>query len=339
MTPFPLTIAIPTRNRADLMINTLRRCMNQTRPLLEVIVSDNASEDDTLSRLEEFSAYPNLRILRQDTNLGMVGNWNACLQEAHGEWFLLLSDDDEVASDFVAHVERALAGTSGVDLLIMRCPAVNRMTGETDENVLLGVDSGVISSFRTLFPAWLASRFNAHLSGIIFRRATLIDRGGFDNALTFAADAATWIPIAARGKVAYWPEARVRYIQHELMLTRSFPVATVVADMIHLVGLVSDAIRQRDDLTMSSRLELQSLMDFKIYDGFNTQMIQGARSGVSKIELFRIWLQVGPRLRWFGIGPLSIGAVLVPCGLIGVIGWPYRKIVRTWRRCRAFQRH
>ena len=40
------------------------------------------------------SPIPRLVFLKQAENLGMIGNFNACLKAARGELFLMLSDDD-----------------------------------------------------------------------------------------------------------------------------------------------------------------------------------------------------------------------------------------------------
>jgi len=60
-----------------------------------VLVGDNASSDDTPRQLNEVAAADRrVRVLRHDTDLGMVGNWNALVKAATGKLFLLLSDDD-----------------------------------------------------------------------------------------------------------------------------------------------------------------------------------------------------------------------------------------------------
>lgn len=88
-----VTIGIPTYNRAELFERALKSALAQSYPNLEILVSDNHSPDDTP---EVVFRYPNPRIryIRQTQNIGMVGNWNACLKEAKGQYFLLLSDDD-----------------------------------------------------------------------------------------------------------------------------------------------------------------------------------------------------------------------------------------------------
>ena len=217
--PARLTIGIPTRNRSALVSGLVEACCNQTRRALEIVVSDNASEDDTLARLQRM-VHPELRILRQPTNIGMVGNWNACLERAQGEWFVLLSDDDLIDGDFVATVERAIAQSAGSDVIFMRCRVLNRITNNLYDNAPPIARTGEIDIFDTLVPSWLDGSFTIAFAGVVFRTEKLREFGGFAGTLPFAADVATWLPIAAAGRSSFCPVAKVTYVIHDDMSTQ-----------------------------------------------------------------------------------------------------------------------
>jgi len=88
-----VTIAIPTYNRKDYLRLAVESALAQTHKEIEILISDNASTDGTASYLRGLHD-PRIVIIEQPTNLGMVGNFNACLTNARGEFFLMLSDDD-----------------------------------------------------------------------------------------------------------------------------------------------------------------------------------------------------------------------------------------------------
>ncbi|RMH63376.1 MAG: glycosyltransferase [Calditrichaeota bacterium] len=69
---------------------------NTTGIVYEVIVVDNGSDDQTWKNLQEWKAsYPQLRPMRNETNLGFsVGN-NRALKEARGPWVVFLNNDTE----------------------------------------------------------------------------------------------------------------------------------------------------------------------------------------------------------------------------------------------------
>jgi glycosyltransferase involved in cell wall biosynthesis len=51
--PGRITIGIPTINRSNLALRAIRSALAQTNQDLEVIVSDDASSDDTVQRVRE----------------------------------------------------------------------------------------------------------------------------------------------------------------------------------------------------------------------------------------------------------------------------------------------
>src|SRR5690348_7080606 len=90
-----VTIAIPTFNRAALLQGCVDAALNQSYSNVEVLVSDNASTDET-SRMLKGLSDSRLRVLTQERNLGLLPNWNALLREARGEFVIFVPDDDRI---------------------------------------------------------------------------------------------------------------------------------------------------------------------------------------------------------------------------------------------------
>jgi glycosyltransferase involved in cell wall biosynthesis len=86
-------VAIPTFNRVCLLARAVESAMAQSYEDVEIVVSDNCSQDGTRDYLQTLTD-PRIRVLLQLSNGGMVKNWDSCLAQATGEYFLLLSDDD-----------------------------------------------------------------------------------------------------------------------------------------------------------------------------------------------------------------------------------------------------
>lgn len=87
-----MTIGIPTCNRVEFLKQAIESAIAQSYPNVEIIVSDNASTDNTHALLARYVG--KIRVILQNENIGMTRNWDACLSAATGEYFLLLSDDD-----------------------------------------------------------------------------------------------------------------------------------------------------------------------------------------------------------------------------------------------------
>jgi|APSaa5957512535_1039671.scaffolds.fasta_scaffold23748_3 glycosyltransferase involved in cell wall biosynthesis len=92
-TSYKISIAIPTYNRADLLLRAVNSCLSQTYSNIEVIVSDNCSSDNSIDILRQIND-PRLFIHTNKSNIGMKLNFQKCLNSSNGHLFLLLSDDD-----------------------------------------------------------------------------------------------------------------------------------------------------------------------------------------------------------------------------------------------------
>ena len=90
-----ISILIPTFNRAQYLPRAVESALSQDYNNIEVIVSDNASTDNTMEVMERFKDNKNFKYFRNNKNLGMVRNWKKELDEySSGDYFIILSDDD-----------------------------------------------------------------------------------------------------------------------------------------------------------------------------------------------------------------------------------------------------
>ena len=93
-----LSICIPTYNRAPFLAELLEALLPQltpARPDVELVLSDNASTDETAAVIASFRTrgLP-LRISRNEENLGADENFLRCHALARGRYLWLLGDDD-----------------------------------------------------------------------------------------------------------------------------------------------------------------------------------------------------------------------------------------------------
>lgn len=83
MTAPRLSVVIPAYNRRDSVLNLLADVFRQEHDSFEVIVVDDKSPDDTASAIA--SAYPQVRLLRNEANGGPAVSRNRGVQAARGE--------------------------------------------------------------------------------------------------------------------------------------------------------------------------------------------------------------------------------------------------------------
>jgi GT2 family glycosyltransferase len=68
----------------------------------DVYVADNASQDGSVEYIQ--TVYPNIKLIRHQTNLGFTGGYNAALKLIQAEYYILLNSDIEVTPGWITPV-------------------------------------------------------------------------------------------------------------------------------------------------------------------------------------------------------------------------------------------
>lgn len=100
-----LSVCIATRNRASYLGQTLDNILDQCGQVVEVVVVDGASTDDTAAVVEAHAAIrSNLKYYPQTNNSGIDGDFDKALEFARGRYCWLMSDDDLLAPGAMTQV-------------------------------------------------------------------------------------------------------------------------------------------------------------------------------------------------------------------------------------------
>jgi hypothetical protein len=211
-----VTIGIPTRNRRDYLRAALSSVFCQTYTNLEVVVSDNCSSDGTF---EDLSEYPDhrLRFVRQSTDLGMVQNFNAVLNLATGEYFLLLSDDDLLEPTAIETLMRPFEdppqNKTPADIGVVWCAC---KIIDSDGGLKWKTQPGpFIESPVEFVCEFVKGNRGPRLSGVLLRTADAVKLGGYDEQFGPICDIGLWFQIALHyAAIICVPEMPVFYRVH-----------------------------------------------------------------------------------------------------------------------------
>jgi hypothetical protein len=88
-----ISVAIPTRERAEFLRASLATCVAIDDPDLEIVVCDNASADNTVDVVQSF-ADPRIRLIRQPERVSQRLNFERAARESTGDYILMMGDDD-----------------------------------------------------------------------------------------------------------------------------------------------------------------------------------------------------------------------------------------------------
>jgi abequosyltransferase len=112
-----LSICIPTYNRADYLGETLESIIGQATDGVEIVISDNASEDNTQEIVEQYQKlFPRITYYCQPKNMGADYNYLKIVELAKGEYCWLFGSDDVMKPK---GIDRVLAEIeSGCDIYL-----------------------------------------------------------------------------------------------------------------------------------------------------------------------------------------------------------------------------
>ena len=97
-----LTIGLPVHDGADYLAQSLDALLAQTWTDFELVISDNASTDETATICRDYAARePRIRYLRQPVNIGAAPNHMVVVGEARGRYFKWASHDDLYAPELL----------------------------------------------------------------------------------------------------------------------------------------------------------------------------------------------------------------------------------------------
>jgi len=107
--PLKLSICISTLNRARFIAATLDSVIGQMTDECEILVSDNASTDDTERVVREYSIrHRRIRYIRHETDHGVDQNYDRAVKLTRGEYCWLTADDDlfkeKAISTIITHI-------------------------------------------------------------------------------------------------------------------------------------------------------------------------------------------------------------------------------------------
>lgn len=104
-----LSIGLPVYNGEKFLQESLDSLLNQTFGDFELIISDNASTDNTEEICRNYAAQDQrICYYRQDSNIGCARNFNRVLELSRSEYFKWAAYDDLHAPDFISKCMQVL---------------------------------------------------------------------------------------------------------------------------------------------------------------------------------------------------------------------------------------
>jgi len=239
-----VSIGIPTYNRAQGNLRTVvERALGQTYTNIEVIVSDNCSSDNTAELLQSFDD-PRLRYFRQETNIGPNNNFNYCLDQARGEYFLLFHDDDMIDVDFVESCMAALQPGQRVGTIFTGVRIIDQ-----DDNVLETHENcGAGLSPADFVLGWFNDVTVLYLCSTLYNTGKLKEIGGFSSKKYLYDDLVPTFTLASKYGRVDVRDVKAGFRRHEGNRGSTIPIQDWIEDSQFLLDTIEQVLPEQRDL-------------------------------------------------------------------------------------------
>ncbi len=209
------SICIPTYNGAVFVEQALQSIVNQTTHEIEIIVSDDNSTDDTLACVKRIDDR-RLCWVSNRSRLGLVGNWNRCLELASHELICLFHQDDEMLPTNIAEKVNLLERHPEVGFVfsnMLSIDATGAIVGQHWNPRDLPESDTIISGIE-FFRKQLQHGNLVSCPTVMARRDLLQRFGGFHSQLQFTPDLHMWLQLSLYADVAYLATPLVKVRRH-----------------------------------------------------------------------------------------------------------------------------
>jgi predicted O-linked N-acetylglucosamine transferase (SPINDLY family)/glycosyltransferase involved in cell wall biosynthesis len=206
------SVMIPTYNGSKYLEYTLKSLLNQapSSAEMQIEVIDDCSPDEDIEALVQQIAGDRISFYRQPRNLGLIGNWNDCIQRAKGEWVHILHQDDFVLPGFYHKLRELLEKEPQAGAGFCRHYYVDAEGKQRSISALEQENSGIIDNWIERIAVMQRVQF----ASIVVKRSVYETLGGFCLDAGSAADWEMWKRIAAHYSVVYEPQPLACYRLH-----------------------------------------------------------------------------------------------------------------------------
>jgi len=130
-----VSVAVVTYNSSKTVLETLESIKQQKYANIELIISDDASVDDTISVCKEWltengQRFVRFNLLTVEKNTGVPANSNRAIKECKGSWLKLIAGDDILLETCIADFVEYMTLHPEVKVTFSRCRPFKIVNGE-----------------------------------------------------------------------------------------------------------------------------------------------------------------------------------------------------------------
>lgn len=197
MTSPIVSVCIPVYNTESFIAEAIESVLSQSFEDFELIIVDNASTDNTMREINKFTDQ-RIKIYSNEINIGMVGNWNKCLEYCKGSYIKFLCADDLLLPELLEKQVEALAANPNVSLVSSGSFIINDSNKTVSKRMKLRT-TGQYDGKKMAKKSLRMGNIFGEPTTVMFRKDILEHTGLFDESYFYAPDWDLWLKLLYYG--------------------------------------------------------------------------------------------------------------------------------------------
>jgi glycosyltransferase involved in cell wall biosynthesis len=221
-----VSICIPTYNGGKYLRECLDSVLSQTFIDFEVLVVDDQSRDESPSIAHSYATKdPRIKVMQNKQNLGLVANWNRCVELAQGEWIKFVFQDDLIAPECLTKM--TAAAQPGDEMVACKRTYVfedasDEIAREYGEYETILSAGSIFSGAQRIRPRQFSEAALRHLginfvgepTAVMLHRSVFEKYGYFNRDFVHLCDMEFWMRVATNTGLVYVPETLATFRVH-----------------------------------------------------------------------------------------------------------------------------
>lgn len=210
-----ISVIVPSYNHAPYVVDAVASVLNQTMPIHEVIVVDDASSDNSLSRLRQLDD-PRLKIIALEKNAGGSESLNVGIRASRAPLIAICNSDDLWEPTKLERQRSWLETDPNIGAVFTDVTWIGQYGQELEDRGEFGDVFRVKNRSRHAWIRWLLENGNCFCHPSVLIRRSIYDTVGlYDNRLRQLPDFKMWLALLTQAELHVLDEKLVRFRIHD----------------------------------------------------------------------------------------------------------------------------
>lgn len=214
-----VSVGVVSYNSEKTIIETLDSIYNQTYPLIELIISDDCSQDCTIELckkwLETYSQrFKRVIVLTSEENNGIPANCNRLIDKVTGDWVKMIAADDILLPNCVEDYMNFVSNNPNCRFVASLARVYEENFAPENYRSTMGDCSHIANRLINDQIAMVAFHHTINAPSCFYNKNMLLEIGGYDNKYGYE-DHPLYLTILENGYALYYmPKETVGYRIH-----------------------------------------------------------------------------------------------------------------------------